>query len=200
MSTSTWYPQTRAQQRQRAESLIKVMPTPKLVSKKENKEKKEMPETTNSVGTKEISKEVFDLGTFDNIRVGAEIKLPVKPASLAEVQQLFGGDEQRLLNIIYDGMCKEAEDDAESADVTWHTYTEDGELSDKVYDMSKSADPDKKKLIDGMILNFAKAAFGFTKNEGRDEKVREANQKAKENARKMIQSNQAMLDSIVNAK
>lgn len=157
-----------------------------------------MAETQTAVDkTKVIYKEVFDTDQFDNVTIGAEIELPVPLTSLGEVQAKFQGDETRLLKIVNAGMIKEAEDNAGSqTDLMWRTLDGEGALTDNLYDLSKAADSDKKKNIDAIILNVAKVAFGFTKNEGRDESVRIANNKAKDAAKAMIRANQAMLDGI----
>lgn len=157
-----------------------------------------MAETQTAVATnKVIYKEYFDMDSFDTVTVGAQIELPAKPASLSEVQQLFQGNEGRLLDIIYSGMVKEAEVNADKQpDLMWRSLDDEGELTDELYDTSRSADSDKKKVINDFILSFAKAAFGFTTNKGRDPKVREANQKAKDAAKQMIKNNPAMLDAM----
>lgn len=150
-------------------------------------------------GQKIVTKEVFDLDEFDTIKLGKYVQMPEKPGSLKEALERFGNDQEKLLGILYEGMCKESEVAAEKTNDGWHEMTADDQLDEAVYS-GKSADSDKKKLIDAMILNFAKAAFGFTKNEGRDPKTRESNNKAKELARAAIKANTAMVDSIVNAK
>jgi hypothetical protein len=155
--------------------------------------------TMSENGQKIVTKEVFDLEVFDTLRLGKYVQVPEKPKSLTEVQSIPGMNEQKLLDLVYEGLCKEAGDYAEKQPDGWHEMTADDQLDEEVYKGS-SADPDKKKLIDAMILNFAKAAFGFQKNEGSDPKIRDANAKAKDAAREAIKSNRAMVDSIVNAK
>lgn len=197
MTARVWYPVNMEARLERAKTL--VMPLPKVGRKK--KEHKTMPETnSNEVKPKVISKEVFDLNTFDTLKVGAEVDLPKRPGTLEEVMQLFNNDGSKVLDIIYKGMCEAAVENAESqADLIWRTFDED-ELTENIY-TGPSADESKKKVIDAMVLNFAKAAFGFQSNRGlSDPKIREANNKAKEAARAMIRNNPDMRNSIVNAK
>lgn len=153
--------------------------------------KKEMETATEKELYKIVTMQVFDLKEFDTITLGKQVKMPEKPSSLNEVVQKFGNDEKRLINIIYEGMCKEAELEAEKDKAGWHEFSdpEEGELADEEYS-GRYADPEKKKLIRAMILNFAKV-LGFDKSKTPDEK-----RAAKEQARKAIMENQAMLNSI----
>lgn len=172
----------------RAESLILVTPVPK----RDKKEKTMANEQTNS--TKLVTTEVFDLAEFENVTLGKEIQLPAKPTSFNDVQNLPGMTNERLMNIVYEGLVKEAEEQAIKDKNGWHAFSEDDTLEDELYE-GKWADSEKKKAINVMILNFAKSAFGFERGTGKDPARTKRNNEAKEKAKELIKGNQAMLDA-----
>jgi hypothetical protein len=153
----------------------------------------EMKEAKNS-NTKVVTAQVFDLKQFDNITLGKEIQLPAKPGSLSEAVEQFGNDQERLLNVIYEGMIQEAtkkaeEDESGYTGTGWHEFGDEGELENEEY-VGKYADSKKKDVINGMILNFAKV-LGFNKSMTRDEK-----RAARDRAKAAIRSNDAMMAQI----
>jgi hypothetical protein len=150
-------------------------------------EKQEKKETL----TKVVSVKVFDLKAFSEIELGKVVTLPAKPTSLDEATQLIP-DSQHLLSIIWQGMCAEAIEAAEEEKTGWKTFDDEGNLFEEF--TGASADSEKKKLIQGMILNFAKGAFGYGKHMTAEEK-----NAAKESARKMLFENKAMIDKLASS-
>lgn len=194
MTARVWYPVNMEARIERAKTLVVPIPLRRGGKKKETV----MPETN---GQKIISKEIFDLEVFDTVRVGKYLQLPEKPKTLSEVVARYNNDESKLLDLLYEGMCTEAEKATENDTAGWHEMTADDQLDEEEYDVSKAASPNKKKLLNDMILNFAKTAFGFQSNRGKsDPKITESNKQAKELARAAIKASPAMIDSIVNAK
>jgi hypothetical protein len=150
-------------------------------------------ETREMTDTVVVKNSVFDLEVFGNVELGKEVVLPDKPESLEQVTHLFSNDKQALLDIIWDGMCAQAKEKAQDDKDGWHQFSEDGNLEPEVYN-GKYADAEKKKQIDAMVLNLAKAVGLWTPEKWGKEESAKKKEEARQAARKTLFENKALLD------
>lgn len=191
--TSTCYPLSMESQVERLTSLVVQFGPQLVLGTKTKKRIKNMATTEVSPMTKEVRTTVFDLKQFDSIELGKNIQLPAKPQSLEEATQLFANDKQRMLDIIWSGLCAEAIENAENDKTGWHEFTEDGNLAPEEYS-GNYADAEKKKQIDAMILNFAKAIGLWTPEKWSKAESAKKKNEARDTARAIMFENQAMMD------
>ena len=104
-----------------------------------------------------ITRTVFDLSAFEEVKLSKPFVAPAKPGSVAEALVLVGNDSEKLLNLIYDGLLAEARD-VQSQDIAGFVV-EDEEGNETPY-TGKYADDKKTKIINGAVLNTAKMFAG----------------------------------------
>lgn len=173
------------------------------------KERKTMTPSNESPKVKRIQRTVFDLNAFDSIKLVKDVEMPKKPESVPEALEMVGGDTNRLLQVIYDGLASDVankawEDisgfklagtlDKDKDGVTTFTL-EPKMLSDLKVAPGEEyngnfADEAKADLINAAILSIAKMQ-GYDKSLSKDKKA-----ELKEKATEFLRSNPAMLASI----
>jgi hypothetical protein len=142
--------------------------------------------TPSNVSDLKRQREIFDLNTMDEV-------LLIKKGTFAQVESLeeakmrVGGDTEKFLSIINEGLKAEAgramvNDPA----VPWLVEDEEGNTTP--FD-GKPAD---KKIVGGLILNLAKSVFGYAKGLAPAEK-----KAAKESAMEMIKTNEVMKAGLI---
>ncbi len=104
-----------------------------------------------------ITRTVFDLATFDDVKLTKPFVLPAKPATLQDALALVGNDETALLNLIFTGVTAQARD-AAYENMAGFVTVEDGEAY-----TGRCADEKTGKAIDGAILALAKVN-GYSKD------------------------------------
>jgi hypothetical protein len=140
--------------------------------------------------TKTVQRTVFDLTTFDDVKLKKEVPLPPKPQSIEEALAAVGNDSSKLLDVIYEGLVGQKMD-AEYSDINgFKVVGDDGEIGDEY--KGTYADESKTKLINAAVLTFAKLNAGGSWDTLSKEKKREL----KDNAIAFMRSNPAMLASI----
>lgn len=142
--------------------------------------------------TKVVTKSVFDLAKFDDVKLTRTVTLPSKPASVQEALAAVGNDTTALLNVIYDGLVERAVETARNEAEGWLTVTEDGEAGE-VY-TGQPVSEEKGKAISLAVLNIAKAG-GYDKSLPAEKK-----RELKESAMNFMRSNPAMVQFIVGTK
>lgn len=127
-----------------------------------------------------------DLNTFDDvtlIKVGQFV--PVK--TLEEAKHRVGGDTEKFISIINEGLEAEAGRNlVNDPSVVWQVEDEEGTLS-----------PFSGLLADGktvgvLILNLAKSVFGYKKEATKEEK-----RAAKESAKDLIKNSEVMKAGLI---
>ena len=115
---------------------------------------------TPKVETLKIQRTVFDLSSFDDVKLVKEVPAPVKVASVEEALAAVGNDTAKLLAVINDGLVSDLREreynsiagflvvDSESGDATETEYS------------GTFADEKKGKAINLMLLSMAKAFSG----------------------------------------
>lgn len=138
-----------------------------------------------------VTKTVFDLATFDDVRLTKEFVPPTEPKTLEDALAAVQNDQTKLLALIHKGLVAEARD-AQYNDMSgFRQIGEDGEPGE-VYS-GKFADESQGKLINAGILTMAKLyAGGAWDSKNKDEK-----KALKEKAAEFIRSNPAMLASFM---
>lgn len=144
------------------------------------------PQTTQP--TKLVTQTVFDLTSFDDVKLGKLVTLPTKPTTLEEALAAVGNDIEKLMNVIHEGLIADACDAAKTSVDGFQVIGEDGTLGDPY--TGKYADETKGKAINGAILSLAKL-FGYSKDA-----APELKRELKAKALDLIKSNPAMLESI----
>lgn len=112
--------------------------------------------TESKLGTP-VTRTVFDLATFDDVKLTKPFVLPEKPSSLQEALALVSNDEAALLNLIYKGVVSKARDEA-YANLQGFLTVEDNEPY-----AGQCADEETGKKIDNAILALAKVN-GYSKD------------------------------------
>lgn len=171
-----------------------VYPIIEIGRKARRKAKTMSPQTTNETqlggNTKTVTTSVFDLASFDTVKLSKVITLPSKPASIEEALAAVGNDSQKLLDVIYEGLAADAVETARN-DMSGFLIADDDdeEKNGKPYE-GKYADEDMSDKINKAVLSMAKV-FGFDKSLSKEKK-----REVKEQAREMLRSNPAFIASI----
>lgn len=142
---------------------------------------------TNAV-TSKVQRTVFDLLSFDDLKLVKTVTLPGKPTTLEEALAAVGNDSERLLNVIHEGLVAETKAAAYESIEGFCVTNEDGTAGDAY--VGKFADEEKGKLINNAILSLAKIN-GYSKDLGAEKK-----RELKEKATAFLRDNPAMLASL----
>ena len=157
---------------------------------KARRTKKMTPTTTTDKATDKmkVQRTVFDLATFDDVKLIKEVQAPKKPESIQEASEMLGNDTGKLLAVIYDGLMADAREKAYNEISGFCIMEESGEAG--VEYSGKFADEEKGKLINSAVLSIAKMQ-GYNKDLTAEKK-----RTLKDNAMKFLRDNPAMLQSI----
>lgn len=137
--------------------------------------------------TKTIAMSVFDLASFDDVKLEKDVPVPSKPTTLEEALQACGNDSAKLLDVIHEGLISEA---LESARGDMSGWTMDDENGKPVPYTGNYADEKKTKAINAAVLNLAKIN-GYDKNIGAD-----AKRAIKDRMKQFLRDNPVILGSI----
>lgn len=123
-----------------------------------------MQPTSTTAETRKPQKSLFDLDTMSTFTLVKPYEFtPVADAKQA--LQRVGNDTSKFLEIINRGL-QSFEDEAVKADknIPWKVEDEEGNLTDF------TGTPADDKAVNGLVLNMAKASFGYLKAKNADEK------------------------------
>lgn len=170
--------------------------------------------TPNGTNTAVVTTTVFDLTAFDDVKLTKTITLPTQPTTLDEALAAVGNDKAKLLNVIHEGLIAEAKETARVNMTGFHVVSEEGEVdpleyirdipvvdangvpvlnedgTPKMSQTGKYADEAKGKLINNVILSFAKMN-GFSKDLSKEKK-----RELKEQATAFLRNNPAAIAGI----
>src|SRR5450756_251874 len=132
-----------------------------------------------------ITRTVFDLESFDDVKLTKPFNPPTAPSSVEEALQVCGNDAQKLVGLIYAGMVAEARNTAYDSIEGFVTV-----VGEKPY-TGKYADGAAGLKISAAILGLAKA-LGYSKSKTPEQKAA-----AKAKAADAIRSNPAILADIL---
>jgi hypothetical protein len=152
---------------------------------------------TKRVPVKTAQVTVFDLQAFDDVKLVRNFyaeDLPAKPTTVHEALALVGNDTSKLLELIHQGLIEQTVEAAKSDLSTFSSIPVDdeGKELDPVPYTGTPVSEEKGKSINAMILNFAKTAFGYRKDAGKEKK-----REAKEKATQLIRDTPAILQSLI---
>lgn len=116
---------------------------------------------TTPAPTRKVTMTVFDLQQFDDVKLVQDVTLPAKPATIEDALEAVGNDKGALLQVIYDGLCEKAVEDARKDPSQFHVVDENGDAGD-LYAGSPVSE-EKGKAINLSVLNLAKA-MGYDKS------------------------------------
>ena len=155
------------------------------------KEQTMAPETTiqetPTVG-KPVTKTVFDLSIFDDVKLTKTVQLPSPVQSVEEALAAVGNDSAALLAVINDGLAERAVEAAKK-DLSGFTVAEEiGDFKAGDAYNGKFAEGDKSKQINASVLNLAKAM-----NSAWDTLSADAKRTAKAAVIEMLRQNPAFL-------
>lgn len=135
-----------------------------------------------------INRTVFDLDSFEDVYLSKEV--PFQPAiSVEEALARLGGDSAKLLEAVNDGLLADAKRvAAHDNSIPWlqETELEDGTIKRVPFD-GTIAD---SKVVNGMVLNMAKAVYGYNKAAAAKDKA--GKQAAKQAAMAFIAGNETI--------
>lgn len=140
-----------------------------------------------TVPTKNITLTVFDLATFDDVKLSKNITLPSKPTTLEEALAACGNDSAKLLDVIHEGLIAETVDRARE---DMSGFMQEGEDGEDVPYTGAFADEKKSKLINNAVLALAKIN-GYGKTLAPTKK-----RELKDRAKNFLRENPAMLASL----
>ena len=142
-----------------------------------------------------IEKSVFDLKSFDEVHVGIEWEPPAPFTTLNEALAYFGNDEAEVLKSLNRERVNAEEQKArENTPLEqWRSFEED-DKGNETGKLNGPADiqPANDRIVNDLVLNLAKQHFGFSKDISR-----EAKQKAKQQAREFIKSNEQLKQALI---
>lgn len=128
----------------------------------------------------------IDLNTFDEVLLKKVGKF-VPVATLEEAKHRVGGNTEKFISIINEGLEAEAGRALiNDTTIPWQVEDEEGALTPF---SGMLAD---EKLVNGLVLNMAKNIFGYSKEMSKDEK-----REAKQAARELIKSNDQMKQGLM---
>lgn len=152
------------------------------------RKRNQMADETKAVEVPTINRTVFDLDSFDEVYLSKQV--PFSPASsVEEALKRLGGDSAKLLEAVNDGLLADAKRvAAHDTSIPWMQETEDGTLVPFEGTVADS------KIVNGMVLNMAKAVYGYNKAAAAKDKA--GKQKAKEQAMAFIAGNEAIKNGL----
>ena len=123
----------------------------------------------------------LDLATFEDVTL-VKIGRFVPVTTLEEAKHRVGGDTEKFIAIINEGLEAEAGRSLKNdSSIPWQVEDEDGTVA-PFSGMLADA-----KVVGGLVLNMAKSIFGYSKDS-----TPEARKAAKQAAKDLIRSNEAM--------
>jgi hypothetical protein len=138
-----------------------------------------------------LSKTVFDLNTFEDVKIGIDYTPTPAFTSLEEAMSFFGNDETKVLEAL--NSIKTETEQREVLATTplteFHNFANEEETELNGPANVQVADD---KTVNDLILSLAKQHYGFSKDASREEK-----QKAKTAAREFIKGNDALRNALV---
>ncbi len=146
------------------------------------------PQTTETPKGNPVTRTVFDLTAFDDIKLSKPFTPPAAPTTLEEALQAVGNDTSKLLAVIHEGLISEARATAYETMEGFMVVAEDGSATEAY--TGKFADEEKGKLINNAILSLAKIN-GYDKSLPKEKKAA-----LKEKATAFLRDNPAMLASL----
>lgn len=144
---------------------------------------------TPTATTKTVTKSVFDLGSFGDVKLTRDVTLPAKPASVEDALAAVGNDKDALLQVIYDGLVERAVENARAQTDGWNAINEETGEAAGPY-TGNPVTEEKGKAISLAVLNIAKAG-GYDKSLPAEKK-----RELKEQAMQFLRSNPAMVQFI----
>ena len=109
--------------------------------------------------TLKIQRTVFDLTSFDDVKLVKEVPAPVKVASVEEALAAVGNDTSKLLSVINDGLASDLREREYESIQGFKVVDENGDTTETEY-TGTFADEKKGKAINLMLLAMAKAFSG----------------------------------------
>lgn len=146
--------------------------------------------TPQPVKANPVTRTVFDLTSFDDVKLVKDFTPPTPVTSVEEALAAVGNDTAALLAVINEGLTQSARDAAYDNIEGFKIVGENGEAGEQY--SGKFADESKSKLINAAVLNIAKMFSGGSW----DTASKEQKRGWKEQAVEMLRSNPAMLASI----
>lgn len=128
-----------------------------------------------------VTKEVFDLKSFDYVKLGREFEPSPAITTMAEAMAFLGNDESKLINAIQKMKLEAEIKAAENSPISEFHSFEDDECT--VLNGPADVEIVNQDLVNDLVLNLAKQQFGFAKSA-----KPEVKKAAKEAARKYVQS------------
>ena len=133
---------------------------------------------------KMTEKTLFDLSTFEEVTLYKEVAAsPV--SSVQDALARLGGDSNKLLAVINDGLLAEATREARLSPEGWFAKDDEDKL------IAFEGVPANAKKVNGLVLNLAKSVFGFGKDMTKDQK-----RDAKTAAKDMIKNTTAIREGL----
>lgn len=141
--------------------------------------------TPTTAKTEKVTSTVFDLDTMSEVTLIKNVAFaPV--SNSAEALARVGNDAGKFLAIINDGLRQHVRESAKSDNsIPWLQENDEGETTEF------AGTPADSKAVNSLVLTLAKTIFGYSKDA--DLKAKQA---AKENAMKMIASNEAIRNGL----
>ncbi|MDE2439345.1 MAG: hypothetical protein KGN01_08205 [Patescibacteria group bacterium] len=137
-----------------------------------------------------LSKNVFDLNTFDTVKIGVEFTPPTAFSSMDEALAYYGNDESKILAALNDDRLAALKTAALDQPISaFHSFADDEETT---LNGPANVQPAHDDTVNNFVLNLAKQQFGFSK-----EMTREQKRAAKEKAVSFIKSNDAIKAGLV---
>ena len=123
----------------------------------------------------------LDLSTYEDVTL-VKVGRFVPITTLEEAKQRVGGDTEKFIAIINEGLEAEAGRSLKNdPTIPWQVEDEDGTVTPFVGMLADA------KVVGGLVLNMAKSIFGYSKDS-----TPEARKAAKQAAKDLIRSNEAM--------
>jgi hypothetical protein len=138
--------------------------------------------------TKRITNSVFDLQAFDDIKLVKDVEVPEKVGSVEEAVKLLDHNQEKLMEIINEGLQAVAIEAARKDLTGWKVENDEGEPGEDY--VGTPVDEKKGKLINAAVLAFAKMQ-GYHKDLSREEK-----RKKKDAAEDFLRNNPAIIASL----
>lgn len=132
-----------------------------------------------------LTKTVFDLKTFEDVKIGIEFIPSPAFTSLAEALSFYGNDEAKVLRALNEDKAEKERKATLAKPISeFHTFADDEETT-----LNGPADVQvaNDKMVNDLVLNLAKQHYGFSKDSTRDQKAA-----AKVKARDFIKANEGL--------
>jgi hypothetical protein len=138
-----------------------------------------------------VTKRIFDLNEFDEVELVKIVEFTAL-TTWDQIMDAVSKDEAKMIAVVNAGLLSEAKKVARDDESGWHTYgLAEGEIDEETMNGPFAGVQADIKKVNAMVLQLAKAVFGFSKSLSREGK-----KVAKAKAQDFVRSNDTIREGL----